>query len=89
MLKVYKYEIPIQDEFSLTMDRNAKILKVENQGDKPYMWALVDPDKEMITRKFLFVGTGQRIDYCQPQLKHISTFQVQGGRYIFHIFQII
>ena len=89
MLKVYKYEIPIQDEFSLTMDKNAKILKVENQGDKPYMWALVDPDKEMITRKFLFVGTGQRIDYCQPQLKHISTFQSQEGSYIFHIFQII
>jgi hypothetical protein len=90
MLKVYKYEIEIKDIFEIEMPSRAKILKVETQYNKPCMWVLVNPDHELVVRKFRFAGTGHSIEGSNiNEYNHISTFQMQDGALIFHIFEIV
>jgi hypothetical protein len=88
-MKVFKYPLPTKAEFEIEMDECGKILKVEIQGAQACMWALVNPIAKKISRKFLVLGTGIETNYNMNDLKFISTFQVQGGAFIFHIFEIV
>ena len=93
MLTVYKYEVPIGDHFELELPEGAIILDIaEQQHDgyfikKVFLWALVDPDNQLITRKFRFAGTGHPI--IENNLLHRGTFQMDGGALIFHVFEIV
>ena len=89
MYTIWKYEIPTETNFEIEMPRVSKVLKCENQRNLPYMWVLVDTESTLIKRKFLFVGTGHKLDIGGlGDVRHVSTFQVDGGNYIFHIFEV-
>lgn len=70
------------------LPEGAKILDVQIQFDKPCLWALVNPENKLVKRKFRFAGTGHDITENPENLEFISTFQISGGRGIFHIFEI-
>lgn len=89
MLKVYKYPVETKRLFKINMPQGARVLKVENQRGIPCLWALVNPDAVLFPRYFLLAATGQDIEYDAEDLEFISTFQVDGGTFIFHIFEII
>ena len=88
MLKVYKYPVPIKDYFSLELPKGAKILTVQTQRGEPQIWALVNPGNPTETRNFRFAGTGHPITESEKELNYIGTFQLQGGGFIGHIFEI-
>lgn len=88
-LKVWKYKIPICDYFTFELPVGCTILKVDSQRDEPCMWVLVDPSAETAKRRFRFAGTGHPIKEPAYSLNHIDTFQVRGGRLVFHIFEVI
>ena len=88
MLQIWKYQIDPGTRFKIEMPKHSKILKVENQLNIPCMWVLVHPEFALETRRFIFVGTGHPIDFDINQLEFISTFQMQGGTFIFHIFEV-
>jgi len=87
MLRVYKYPVPCKDNFSLMLPKDAKILTVQNQREEPQLWALVDPDAPLEERKFRLAGTGHPV--TQENLDYIGTFQLRGGDYIGHLFEIV
>ena len=89
MLKVFKYDISINDYFTVNLPQGAQVLKVEEQYGKPQLWALVDPNAPQGERTFRFVGTGHPINDAIEQLKFINTFQMKNGALIFHIFEVI
>ena len=103
MKTIYKYEIPIQDHFTLELPRNAEILTVQTQKvkveelyekhERPFIWALVDIDsnKTMILEKryFRVSGTGHDLteDYCKIK-EYIGTFQIKQHDLVFHLFEL-
>ena len=89
MLKVLKYEIEIGDYFEIVMPNGAQILKVECQHNIPCLWVLADLEHLSIKRTFRFAGTGHPIDHLKDDLQFISTFQMDNGNLIFHIFEVI
>ena len=96
-LKIYKFEIPIEDEFSINLPKGAKILTVQEQQNLsgiftlPYIWVLLDPDLGFIeTRRFRLAGTGHSItEYSHIEYDYINTFQMHHGELILHLFEII
>ncbi len=84
--KIYKYPIVIQDEQVVLLPTGAKILTIQSQMDTPYIWALVNPtmpnDQAVTIRIF---GTGNTIK-DSDRLEYIGTFQMLGGRLVFHAF---
>ena len=103
MWKVFKYPIPIKDEFEVVMPSSSAILKIGNQFDIPRMWVLVQPDSVLITRRFRIFGTGHpipggplylsessvSIQQKEGRLKYIDTFKSGGGGLIWHLFELI
>ena len=88
MLTVFKYPVPFGDYFVLDLPLGAKVLAVDVQHGQPQLWALVNPDHKTEPRRFRFAGTGHPIEDTADCLEYISTFQVEGGSLIFHIFEV-
>ncbi|MFA5392497.1 MAG: hypothetical protein WC306_02255 [Candidatus Paceibacterota bacterium] len=88
MLTIYKYTIPVLDYFFLKLPLGAKILSVQEQYDRPQIWALVDPQNPTETRNFRLAGTGHPIKEAKEILNFIGAFQLEKGTFIGHLFEI-
>lgn len=89
MLKVFKYQVEMSDYFELDLPEGARILIVDVQSNIPWLWALVDPSAPSEKRLFRFAGTGHPIEEDPDKLRFISTFKVDEGALIFHIFEVM
>jgi hypothetical protein len=84
-MKIFKYVLRptrIQD----VQMHPGKILHVGEQGDNICVWALVDPDAPMETRRIAVVPTGEPCPYLREQ--HLGTALLHDGRLVFHIFEV-
>jgi hypothetical protein len=87
-LAIHKYPITLQAGVSdVTLPKGAKILHASDQREEFKIWAIVDlEEKSFETRRFLVLGTGQKLDRADfARLEHIST--VLSGSYVWHIFE--
>lgn len=85
-MRVYKYGVVLNNYFELELPKDAKILTVQMQHEKPYIWALVNPAEESEKRFFRVAKTGHPID--ESNLQYIGSFQMNGGMLVFHLFEI-
>ena len=83
---VWKYPINIDGLTELTLPGGAQVLTVNLQNEKPFLWAMVDPDKHLTTRRFRLVATGESFEANDPF--YVGTLFVEGGRYVFHVFEV-
>lgn len=75
MLTIWKYEVPAEDYFELTLPFDAKPLTVQTQHGKPQMWVLLNKDENIyVNRKFRVSGTGHQISESMEVLQYIGTF---------------
>ena len=88
MKTIWKYDIPIEANFEITMPRNAKFLSIQVQFDKPVVWYLVDTNEKETKRIFKLFGTGHTI-IDDNWLKYRGTFQTIDGTFIGHVFEDI
>ena len=92
MVTIWKYPISISRNFSLQFPREAQILSVQSQESNqglPALWALVETDQVQEFRQFQIFGTGILIYDDVFKLKFISTFQLDGGKFVGHLFEVI
>ena len=88
MNTIWKYQLEICDEQHLQMPSGAKILTVQIQQETVQLWACVDPDQTLILRQIRIHGTGHHVPN-HDKLKYISTFQLQDGNLVFHVFEVL
>ena len=110
MKKIFKYQVQHNSGegvhplyFRVNMPKGAQILSAGEQEDKDtwvghsslYIWAIVDPDKPIVERTILDVGTGMVFDKDETFRKlgdgvhkhttFIGTVQRNDG-FVWHIF---
>lgn len=85
MKKIYKYPLKIIDRQNIMMPEGAQILTVQMQGGTPCLWALVDPEVSSIPETFFLRGTGHSSE-GEGEARYISTFQMNEGALVFHVF---
>lgn len=82
MIAVYKYEFAVANEVDVEMPSGAEVVAVGSQDTNHIcLWAIVDTDKPVTTRKFQVCGTGHPLDSVGP---YIGT--VFDGPYVWHVF---
>lgn len=86
MKAVWKYDVPIDDDFTLRMPEGAKILSGAVQRGSPVIWALVDTQASDVSRHFILRGTGHSI--VDEKLTFIASFFLRDGALIFHLFEV-
>lgn len=86
MAVIWKFEVPITDEFTVVMPKGAKLLDFQMQGPKGTLWALVNPEfAPNEKRNFRLFGTGNKID--RPEnLTYVGTAQDQQW-FVWHLFE--
>lgn len=86
---IWKYELPIEDSFTLEMPVGAQVLSVQTQRDVACMWARVVLDSPKEKRQFRVIGTGNPIDYTTGPMSHLGTFQLANGNFVGHVFEVL
>lgn len=86
MKRVFKYSFPQTDIFDLELPKGAEILTVQTQDGFPQLWAKVDDEADKEIRTFRLAGTGHLIE--QEIIGYIGTFQMFGGSFVGHLFEI-
>ncbi len=82
---VWKFPLPGQGINHVSMPEGAEILHF-NMQDEPTIWALVDPQREIVSRKFQIVGTGHPLAEEENEaFIYVGTcFQ---GPFVWHLFK--
>ena len=83
--KIFKYPLPIKDDAEIQIPRGAQILTVQTQKGEPYIWALVETDAELTTRRLCVRGTGHT--FKGNEGRYIGRFQLENGTLVFHVFE--
>jgi hypothetical protein len=85
MTTIWKYPLKVTDEQAVMMPRDARILTIQTQYDQPCLWAWVDNEKNLESRKIRIYGTGHPM--AREAIEYIGTFQIHGGSLVFHVFE--
>lgn len=85
MLTIYKYQLSSNDVTEIVMPQHARILTVQMQNGIPCLWAVVDNERAMTTRRFHVFGTGHPID--KDYTRYIGTFQMYNESLVYHVFE--
>ena len=90
MLKVFRYDVPLEDSFTLKLPRTGKFLAFQTQRDRPQIWMLVDPDDDRtMDCEFRLSGTGTGIEESERDLHYRGTCQMREGALVWHLFEVI
>jgi hypothetical protein len=93
MKVIYRYPINMHraaeqgGAIEIEMPLGSRILHVAPQDRAPFepsIWALVDPNREPVSRRFEIHGTGIPSDAFPTD--HVATWQQQG--YVWHLFEV-
>jgi len=86
MKTIWKFTLEVTDYQEIDLPEGARVLCVQTQHDRPCLWAVVDPDAELIPRGIHIFGTGQpNID--TSALGFVGTFIIHDGKFVGHVFQ--
>ena len=86
MRKIYKYELPVNGGITTIKQCIIKILSVQEQNGKPMMWAIVDPDNEVVEPlEIVAIGTGWELPTGLDE--YIGTAQDEYG-FVWHYFSL-
>lgn len=87
MITIYKYFIPIQNEFRLILPMGAKILSFQTQNEKPALWVMLNTEADREERKFKLFWTGHPIQLT-GEFHFIGTVQQsQNPPLVWHLFE--
>ena len=80
---IYKYRLPIDGDTIVINECIEQILAIQNQVDKPTMWAIVNTEKKGMPLEITAIGTGWSLP---PEFdRYIGTLQDYQG-YVWHYF---
>lgn len=86
MKTIFKYEID-NNNLSVEMHQNAKILTVQEQRGKICIWAEIDTSKDFELRHFVLMGTGHSFHNIPENIKYIGTVQLHNGDLVIHVYE--
>ena len=84
--KVYKYQLPLQEELKIPMPMGAKVLHFANQNEIPTIWVEVDTDEQDRAKTFFIVGTGHDIPTGKTVV-YIGSALFAGGNLVWHLYE--
>jgi hypothetical protein len=85
MKTIFKYPVPINDEFKLMLPIHHKILTFRCLRSQFYIWALVESDSPAAEFTFGVYGTGHPIGWFK---EYIGTAPDTNENFVWHLFAL-
>jgi len=83
---IFKYQMPVLEQFTMTLPAKAEIIRMEDQGGMFWLWAVVDTNAPAEERRFRAFKTGAAMpdDVRLRYVGFCAVFvQMELGLYIF------
>lgn len=84
-MKVWKFRLPLDSE-SVSMPEGAEVLHVGEQYDVLCVWALCDPSREQVERRFVVRGTGHSVP--DERGRFLGTVLLLDGTLVLHVWEV-
>jgi hypothetical protein len=84
---IWKFPMPL-DGATVEMNAGAEVLHVALQHGQLCLWALTDTEGPQERRRFITYGTGHPVP-SDLRLSHVGTVLTDGGRFVWHIFEVL
>jgi hypothetical protein len=85
---IFKYQMPVLEDFEMELPQGAEIIRMEDQDGMFWLWAVVNTEAPLETRKFKSFKTGAMMP-TDVELKYIGFcavfVQMELGLYIFEV----
>ncbi len=85
MKRIFKYPVPLQDTFKVSIPLVSAFLCVQMQDGQARVWYAVDETTAPVERSFALVPTG---GYIPEKAIYLGTFQMAGGYIVQHLFEV-
>jgi hypothetical protein len=85
MTKIYKYLMEITSYQQIKMPLSAKILKIAEQNNKLYLWAMVNNTNHTYDMEIKIIGTGFQFKEELDRYEYVETVIMSDG-FVWHIF---
>jgi len=85
MKRIWKYELRITDGQFVVLPKDAELLCVQVQRDKPCLWAIGEEHGMREERLIIIHGTGHQVSSNLG--RYLGTFQIQNGDLVYHVFE--
>ncbi len=85
---IFKYQMPVLENFEMDLPEGAEIIRMDDQGGMFWLWAVVNTDAPNEKRKFMAFKTGAKmpIDVDLKYVGFCAVFvQMELGLYIFEV----
>lgn len=83
-MTIWKIELSFFDEQVISLPIGSEILTIQNQHERPCLWAKVDPTAKEKDHIIKMRETGYNADNLG---RFISTAQFKNGSLVFHFFE--
>lgn len=84
MQTIHKYAIAVATEQKIMLPAGGKILCVQTQYGKPYIWCKIDTDAPYEEVTLFTFDTGHN---CDGTANYIGTYQLHEGDLVYHVFE--
>jgi hypothetical protein len=84
---IHKFPLVLTPEVLIRMPRGARLLSVHTQRNAPELWALVDTDAPLVTRRIAVRGTGLPCDGL-AFAPFVGTFLCDADTFVGHVFDL-
>ena len=90
---IWKWELELRRTQLIRMPKGSKILSVQTQNGKPFIWAAFDHENRDYyhraeeTRSIVTVATGENVPDTVSSSKFLGTYQINDGSEIYHVFE--
>jgi hypothetical protein len=81
---VWKYELVVDDEQTITLPHGAVVLTVQAQHGVPVLWAHVDP--MVVFKRDVLIQTRGTGHNAYGVGEYVGTYQLEDGRFVGHVF---
>jgi hypothetical protein len=91
MKAIWKYPLDLNvfsraRQWEFDVPKGATPLCLQMQHGTPTLWMMVDAKAPTENRRFTMYGTGHEMPEDPGQ--YIGTFQLDGGLFVFHVFEV-
>jgi hypothetical protein len=94
-LVVWKFGLVVEARQTLAvptaLGHPARFLYCSTQRNRPFLWALVDPQEPTQARHILTMGTGHPLPEDVTSFEHLGSYQIyqaDGSPFVGHLFEI-
>lgn len=87
-MQIWKWALRPTDTQFIRMPKDTRILCLQMQDNKPYLWGLVHEKAPTEMRGFATYGTGHQMPESVHYGQYVGTYQLHGGTLVFHVFAL-